>query len=112
MINIYTLTEYYKGYDIVIKSLWNPDRSLMMPSRWFCGYVRLPVDHKLYGKKYGEIDGLVSVHGGVNFAGALDGMDGFYIGFDCAHAGDSPKVQDEAYTISECKRLVDQLIAL
>ena len=46
----------------------------------------------------------------MTFAGALDGMDGFYVGFDCAHAGDSPKVQDEAYTLDECRRLVDQLI--
>lgn len=110
MINIYTLTEYYRGYDIIIKLLWDPDRPLMMPSRWFCGYVRLPEDHKFYGKKYGEIDGCVNVHGGVTFAGALDGMDGFYVGFDCAHLGDMPDEQDEAYTLYECKRLVNQLI--
>lgn len=110
MIDIYTIEEQYRVYDMVIRlygSFVPPN-----PMRWFCGYVRLPEDHKLYGKKYDEIDGLVTVHGGVTFAGVLDGMGGFYVGFDCAHAGDSPKVQDEAYTLDECKRLVDQLIAL
>lgn len=112
MINIYTLTEYYRGYDIVIKLLWDPDRPLMMPSRWFCGYVRIPENHKLYGMDYNDLDDILNVHGGVTFAGALDGMDGFYVGFDCAHLGDMPDEQDEAYTLYECKRLVDQLIAL
>lgn len=110
MIDIYTIEEQYRGYDMVIRlygSFVPPN-----PMRWFCGYVRLPEDHKFYGKKFDEIDGLVSVHGGVTFAGELDSADGFYIGFDCAHAGDSPKVQDEAYTLGECKRLVDQLIEL
>lgn len=110
MIDIYTVKEQYWGYDMVIKlygSFVPPN-----PMRWFCGYVRLPEDHKLYGKQYDEIDGLVTVHGGVTFEEVLDGMGGFYVGFDCAHAGDSPKVQDEAYTLGECKRLVDQLIEL
>lgn len=110
MINIYTLTEYYRGYDIIIKLLWDPDRPLMMPSRWFCGYVRIPEDHKFYGKDVNELENLLTVHGGVTFAGALDGMDGFYVGFDCAHLGDMPDEQDEAYTLYECKRLVNQLI--
>lgn len=110
MIDIYTVEEQYRGYDMMIRlngSFVPPN-----PMRWFCGYVRLPVDHKLYGKKYDEIDGIVNVHGGVTFVGALEDANGFYVGFDCAHAGDSPKVQNEAYTISECKRLVDQLIVL
>lgn len=110
MIDIYTVEEQYRGYDMVIKlygSFVPPN-----PMRWFCGYVRLPEDHKFYGKDVNELENLFTVHGGVTFAGALDEADGFYVGFDCAHLGDTPEVQDEAYTLDECKRLVDQLIAL
>lgn len=109
MIEVYTLEESYRGYDVIVKLLWNIG-NFMMQNRWFCGYVRLPGDHKFYGKDVSELEDLLTVHGGVTFAGALDDADGFYVGFDCAHAGDSPKVQNEAYTLDECRRLVDQLI--
>lgn len=109
MIDVYTLEESYRGYDVVVKLLWNIG-NFMMQNRWFCGYVRIPENHKLYGVDYNDLEDILSVHGGVTFAGALDGMDGFYVGFDCAHLGDTPEVQDEAYTLDECKRLVDQLI--
>lgn len=109
MIEVYTLEESYRGYDVIVKLLWNIG-NFMMQNRWFCGYVRLPEDHKFYGKDVNELENLLTVHGGVTFAGALDGMDGFYVGFDCAHLGDMPDEQDEAYTLYECKRLVNQLI--
>lgn len=48
----------------------------------------------------------------MTYAGEIIEADGFYAGIDCAHLGDAPEVQDEAYTLDECKRLVDQLIAL
>lgn len=109
MIEVYTLEESYRGYDVIVKLLWNIG-NFTMQNRWFCGYVRLPEDHKFYGKDVNELENLLTVHGGVTFAGALDGMDGFYVGFDCAHLGDMPDEQDEAYTLYECKRLVNQLI--
>lgn len=111
MIEVYTLEESYRGYDVIVKLLWNIG-NFTMQNRWFCGYVRLPEDHKFYGKDVNELENLLTVHGGVTFAGALGGMDGFYVGFDCAHLGDTPDEEDEAYTLCECKRLVDQLIAL
>lgn len=109
MIEVYTLEESYRGYDVIVKLLWNIG-NFTMQNRWFCGYVRLPEDHKFYGKDVNELENLLTVHGGVTFAGALDGMDGFYVGFDCAHLGDMPDEQDEAYTLYECKRSVNQLI--
>lgn len=109
MIDIYARREQYKGFDIVVKLLGafsNPSTA----GRWYCGYVRVPVDHKFYCMDYGEIERSVSVHGGITFFGGLQGLDGFYIGFDCAHGGDHPSVQNEEYTLKECRRLVDQMI--
>lgn len=48
----------------------------------------------------------------MTFSGDIEDVDGFLLGFDCAHYGDSPDVEDEEYTLSECKRLVDQLIEI
>lgn len=105
MTNIYARLEQYKGFDIVVKLI-----GMSTEKHWYCGYVRIPVDHKFYCMDYGEIERSVSVHGGITFFGGLQGLDGFYIGFDCAHGRDEPSVQDEEYTLKECMRLVDQLI--
>lgn len=57
-----------------------------------CGYVRVPPTHKYFDKDYNEVD--VSVHGGLTFAALepcvehKDGQ-GYWFGFDCAHAGDA-----------------------
>ena len=74
-----------------------------------CGYVGLPPGHPLHGVGYDDAD--VQVHGGLTFAGpcqdgAEDGpgvchvpepgrpADVWWLGFDCAHAGDlSPSLQ-------------------
>lgn len=55
----------------------------------WCGYVGVDACHQFYEKDWGEID--VSVHGGVTFASKAwwDDQDTrWWIGFDCAHAGD------------------------
>ena len=68
-----------------------------------CGYVGLPPDHPLHGQDYNDVD--AHVHGGLTFAGPC--MEGapedqgvchvpeagrpdkvWWLGFDCAHAGD------------------------
>lgn len=57
-----------------------------------CGYVRVPLGHSFYGKNYDELD--LDVHGGLTFAEVEpcteheDGQ-GYWFGFDCAHAGDA-----------------------
>lgn len=59
-----------------------------------CGYVKLPPNHPWYGKDYNDLD-FVEVHGGLTFAEADESCDqvgeddGWWIGFDCAHAGDA-----------------------
>lgn len=55
-----------------------------------CGYVGLPVSHRLHGLGYDHdlLDG-ISSHGGLTFAGAMSTDDDFwYFGFDCAHHTD------------------------
>ena len=95
------------------------------------GYVKVPSGHPWHGKGYDEID--ANVHGGLTFAdydvlcdqGGSDG--GYWIGFDCAHAGDAPdpalnteepfmqklfggygEVRSQAYVEAECLDLCEQ----
>ena len=60
-----------------------------------CGYVGVPKEHLLFGKKYDEweVEGL-DVHGGITYSDK-DGeypipSDLWWFGFDCAHYGDAP----------------------
>lgn len=62
----------------------------------WCGYVGLPPNHPWNEKDYNDLPVLL-VHGGVTFAGKGNalGLSGsssalWFIGFDCAHAGDLP----------------------
>lgn len=73
------------------------------PSGGLCGYVGVSPGHRYYGVDYGDI--AVRVHGGLTFAGACQGKEYesrgvchvpgegdpdhvYWLGFDCAHAGD------------------------
>lgn len=74
-----------------------------------CGYVRIPPGHPWHGLHYDHddlrtIDGeWVDVHGGLTFSepdthcdkGGPD--DAWWLGFDCAHAGDAPDPALEGY---------------
>lgn len=62
-----------------------------------CGYVAVPSGHPLHGKDYGDV--AVEVHGGLTYSGECSGHichepgpgesdDVWWLGFDCAHAGD------------------------
>lgn len=92
-----------------------------------CGYIDIPLEHKLYDVHYDDID--VYVHGGLTYNGiGIDGIPSAYvIGFDCAHYGDlSPYLEmrfpewlrvdsndiyrDMDYVENELKNAVDQII--
>lgn len=77
---------------------------------WYCGYVEIPKDHKYYGVDYTEILDDFDVHGGLTFSGELRDTNGFFLGFDCNHYGDNPRIQDDEYTLVECIKLVDQIV--
>ena len=51
---------------------------------YLCGYILLPKDHPLYGKKFHEID--LECHHGITYSQITE--EGWLIGFDCAHSGD------------------------
>lgn len=61
-----------------------------------CGYVRIPAGHPWHGLDYDDVEPYPIVHGGLTFArpdtdcgkGGLDNA--WWLGFDCAHAGDAP----------------------
>lgn len=106
--DLITLEERYRGYDVIVKMVCV---SLSFEKyNWYCGYVRIPKDHKYYKVPYQRLEHRLTAHGGLSFSGELDGLQGYYIGFDCAHAFDSPETEDETYTLNECLKLVDQLI--
>jgi len=99
---------------------------------WWCGYVGVPNNSKLYGKNYyttteskdgiSHIETLINnikVHGGLTYA-RLKEDNIWYFGFNCAHSGDLNRFlldyQDQndiyrtkEYVIEECKRLAKQL---
>lgn len=72
------------------------------------GYALVPDDHPWYGLGYDGIDEMISVHGGVTFAGPLDGSEGHWLGFDSAHAGDGSWTTEQ--TLAEAKHLADQIL--
>lgn len=97
-----------------------------------CGYVELTKDSIFYGitderevhpkiqKSIDEID----VHGGVSFFGTPYWIDSdtedsnFFVGFDCAHAGDATRyspaegiLRSLDYCTEECERLAKQIMS-
>lgn len=102
-----------------------------------CGYVRVPKGHAWHGKGYYDIS--PDVHGGLTFAQADEPCDkagaddAWWVGFDCAHAGDAPDpslpanrypgqhshrdgfhsdtIKDTNYVMAECQRLCEQAAA-
>ena len=108
--------EVYKGYTIVVRRLGYknvPDSLRFCLFDYFCGYIEVPRNHKYYFKSYYEIEDEINVHGGLTFSGYIEDYKGiksaYYIGFDCGHYGDRPDLQDEEYTLKECKKVVEQL---
>jgi hypothetical protein len=102
----------------------------------WCGYVGVREGHPSFGKGYDDCD--YGAHGGLTYADHCDGKichetevedRVWWLGFDCAHAGDaSPRYhenlarmvlgdhpgfqdvyRDQAYVESECKSLAAQL---
>jgi len=101
-----------------------------------CGYVRIPPGHPWHGKREEDVD--ASVHGGLTFAepdldcGKGGADDAWWLGFDCAHAGDAQDpslagrtvysvvpyfpdplgltgtVRTTEYVTGECRRLIEQ----
>jgi hypothetical protein len=79
----------YQGLQLVVTRADLADTERVMKHR--CGYVRIPQGHVWHDKNYDDIP--VDVHGGLTFSDLEaclheDGV-GYWIGFDCAHLGDS-----------------------
>lgn len=108
MIDEIVKDEIYKGYRILVKKIGYDDTMVSVPTYWYCGYVVLSEDER-YPKL--DVDELykLGVHGGITYRGGMQGIDGYLIGFDCGHGLDDPLVQDDEYTLGECKHLVDQI---
>ena len=73
-------------------------------------YVLVPTWHKVFEVDYNDID--IKCHGGLTYSShkLLDkDFFGWWIGFDCAHAGDTVEKCTLEYCINQCKTIVDQL---
>lgn len=114
--SIIVASQEYRGYTYIIRRLWyvNPEESYPMNSKWYCGYVEIPTDDRLYGiSEISDILEEFNIHGGISFTGQLDEVgDAFLLGFDCNHARDDIHEQDIFYVDRECKNLIDQIIEL
>lgn len=74
-----------------------------------CGYVEIP-----NSITFNEID--ISCHGGITFNSKqapppiISEKGHYYIGFDCAHWGDSIKTWSKDKVAQELKSIVDQIL--
>lgn len=107
----------FRGYKYIIRRLWyaEPKEAYPMNPAWYCGYVEIPTDDRLY--EVSELSDILeefNVHGGISFAGYLEEEvgDTFLLGFDCHHVGDNIHIQNMSYVIGECESLIDQIIDL
>lgn len=95
-----------------------------------CGYVKVTEKHPWFGMDYNDVP--ADVHGGLTFGepdvhcGKGGPDNGFWFGFDCAHAGDradpalpgcdrlswlSGVVRTQEYVEAECRSLCEQAAA-
>ena len=93
-----------------------------VPRGYRCGYVQIPKDHPLYEICYDtESVTKMNVHGGVTYSGRGDNFGEnpddrkWFLGFDCAHAGDTTRLFSDGvlrshyYVFNECERLAKQI---
>jgi len=87
---------------------------------WGNGYVIIPKGHPYHGKHYDDIP--VNVHGGLTFSENAKDLDwpeldkkdkeGWVVGFDTAHFGDSLSNWSKIEVAKETKKLAKQLKVL
>ena len=115
----------YLGYEYAVMFYSNEwTDSFPFMGEWYCGYVKIPKNNNLYGLRYSRnmpylgfenemIESYFDVHGGITFSGRISELNNdWFLGFDCAHYGDNTITQDADYTERECKKLIDQIVAL
>lgn len=102
MDSVLELTLTYKSYKIAV--IWNPT------FKFRCAYVLIPYWHKLYEQDYNNIQ--IKCHGGLTYSGHYllnKKYPGWWIGFDCNHAGDVPEKCDLGFCVNECRNIINQI---
>jgi len=120
----------YAGHECLLRKVSGafPQKSILqfgdnIPREWFCGYVEISKEEEevsILKASTPQIANAVPIididcHGGITFCQEIsfDALPPkFYIGFDCAHYGDSIEKQDEKFCIAECERIIAQVIAI
>jgi hypothetical protein len=91
---------------------------LLMDMGHRCGYCRVPESHPWFKLDYDQedaqsrqISGCVEVHGGLTFSGLRSGdlPVGWWFGFDCAHAYDTPEDWTLEAVAAEVERMAEQV---
>ena len=98
---------------VIMQTQWEPELAAMIPSgNYRCGYVRVPNEHSLFLIDSFSISG-IDAHGGLTYAGKKPGdtEDSYewWIGFDCAHFGDTEESCTTEYCVDQCERMSKQL---
>lgn len=80
-----------------------------MDAGFWCGYVGVPPAHSAFGCRYTELDDEIEVHGRLSFSDRChdrvchirgpDDPEVWWLGFDCAHAGDSYPGREEMLSV-------------
>jgi hypothetical protein len=78
---------------------------------WGNGYVILPKEHPFYGVEYDILNNYVSAHGGLTYSDT-DEDGNWKVGFDTAHAWDTPENWPKEAVIKHTEELRDQFIEL
>lgn len=99
-----------KPYIKLIETTWLPET---FKKGWGNGYVILPKDHPFYGVHYDEINSFVEVHGGLTYSDYEEnGHNGWCVGFDTNHLGDTIKEWPYEAVKDQTIKLLNQFIEL
>lgn len=101
-------TAKFYGFDVVVSKVMHSQYADILGPYHRCGYVGIPQGHPLYGVHYNDIQ--ASIHGGLTYSDEeWPDNSKWWVGFDCAHSGDTVEKWTLKAVLNECKELARQL---
>lgn len=95
-----------KPYIKLIKNTWIKDAG------WGNGYVVIPKDHPFWGAPY-ECLPIGYIHGGLTYSEPEDnGHEGWCVGFDTCHYGDTKENWTRDRVLQEANKLLKEMIQI
>ena len=94
----------------------SPRASPLLQTSHRCGYVMVTPGSGLWGSEYGEVYDVLGAHGDLTYSSNAGGEDyparsedGWWVGFDCGHAGDTVERWTLEAVAGECEDLARQV---